>query len=379
MTDAKPDVLLSTVRASALPIAFRCPAAVRRPILPVNAANDAADTGTAAHEVLRSLPSTGRIDWDGIPEIAQRFGADPDETRMLVGQGVNLWNRVRESFNGAYTEVSLKYEVTPGFFLTGHADLLAISQTSMRVGDWKTGRKDADHSHQFKAYAAMALLSSPDINEVTGTGLWVRDKEIENYTLDRAGAKRWLEELRARVIEWDGVYHPGKQCAYCPRNHECEAANAMIRRDVAVVADKALVARVETELRLMDAAEIVAVFQKADLVVKFAERVRKAIKAHIEENGDIVADGVRLSIVEENRREVDPLKAFPVLTEQLDFQDEDLARVMKLSISKIEEVVRERAPKGEKGREAKKLGDLLDKAGAITTDTVTKLKETRSA
>lgn len=152
MADQRPDVLLSTVRASALPIAFRCPASVRRAAIPINAANDAADNGTAAHEVLRTLPSTDRIDWEGIPEIAQRFGADPDETRMLAAQGAKLWNEVKSSFAGAYTEVSLKYEVMPGFTLTGHADLLAISQTSMRVGDWKTGRKDADHSHQFKAY-----------------------------------------------------------------------------------------------------------------------------------------------------------------------------------------------------------------------------------
>lgn len=379
MADQKPDVLLSTVRASALPIAFRCPAAVRRATLPVNAANDAADNGTAAHDALRTLPSTNRIDWEGIPAIAQKYGADPNETRMLVAQGAKLWNQVRESFEGAYTEASLTYEVLPGFTLTGHADLLAISQTSMRVGDWKTGRKDADHSHQFKAYAAMALLSSPDINEVTGTGLWVRDKEIENYTLDRTSVAAWLDELRERVIEWDGVYHPGKQCAYCPRNHECEAANAMIRRDVAVIADKSLVARLECDIALMPAAELIDVFHKADLVVKFAGRVRDAIKKHVEDNGDIVAGGTRLSITEEERRELDPLITFPILTEQLGFGDEDLAQVMKLSVSKIEKVVSARAPKGEKGREVKKAGELLEAGGAVTRNTTTKLKETRSA
>lgn len=377
--DQKPDVLLSTVRASALPIAFRCAAAVRRPALAVNASNDAADNGTAAHEVLRTLPSTNRIDWERIPEIAQRFGADPDETRMLVAQGAKLWNQVRDSFAGAHTEVSLQLEVMPGFTLTGHADLLAISQTSMRVGDWKTGRKDADHQHQFKAYAAMALKSSPDINDVTGTGLWAREKEIENYTLDRVSVEAWLDELRERVIKWDGVYRPGKHCGYCPRNHECAAANAMIRRDVAVIADKSLLARVETDLAQMPANEIIDVFHKADLVVKFATRVRDAIKKHVEENGDVVASGTRLSISEEERRELDPLAAFPVLTEQLGFGDEDLAQVMKLSISKIEKVVSDRAPKGEKGREAKKAGELLEKCGAVTRNTTTKLKETRSA
>jgi hypothetical protein len=372
----KPDVLLSTVRASALPLAFRCPASVRRSAVPVNSSNEAADNGTAAHAVLRSLPGTDRIDWDAIPDVAKEHGADPDETRMLVAQGTKLWNQVRDSFAGAYTEVSLKYEL-PGCTLTGHADLLAISQTSMRVGDWKTGRKDADHSHQFKAYATMSLLSSPDIDEATGTGLWVRDQEIENYTLERRTAGLWLERLKDEVIAWDGVYRPGKHCGFCPRNHECEAANAMIRRDVAAIADKSLVARVECELALMDPGEIIATLQKADLVVKFAARVREAIRTHVQTHGDVVADGVRLTTVEESKRELDPLKTFPILTEQLAFQDEDLARVMKLSVSKIEEVIRDRAPKGEKGREAKKLGELLEASGAVTRTTTTKLKEIR--
>ncbi len=367
---------LVNLRASSMPLAFRCPASIRRGSLLINSSNEAADNGTAAHEVLRALPRTNRIDWDAIPEVASRNGADPDETRMLCAMGAKLWNQVSASFADAMTEVDLKIEIAPGVTLTGHADLLAISQTSMRVGDWKTGRKDTDHSHQFKAYAAMALLSSTDITEVTGTGLWVRDGEIENYTLDRAGAQAWVDSLVAHVIDWDNVYRPGKHCGFCPRNFECEASNALIRRDVAAISDRSLLARVECELATMAPSEIVEVLRKADLVVHFAARVRDAVRAHVEEHGDIVSDGVRLTVTEQCGRELDPLKAWPIL-EQLEFADEDLARVMKLKISEIEEVIRERAPRGEKKHAVLKLGQLLEASGAVTKTTTKRLTEKR--
>lgn len=366
------------LRCSALPLAFRCAAAIRPSAIPMNASNDAANDGTAVHEVLRSLPTTDRLDWDAIPEIAKRFNATPGDVRMLAAQGVKLWNQVKESFRGAMTEVDLRYEIVPGVFLTGHADMLAIAQRAMRVADWKSGRKDRDHSQQFKGYAVLSLLASEDIDEVTSTGLWIRDQEIENYTLDRAAAIRWKNDLIERVIEWDGVYRPGSHCAYCPRNHECDAANALVRRDVAAIADKSLVARVESELALMSDSEKVAIFQKADLVVKFAERVRAAVKAYVETNGDIVADGVRLTIATENRRDIDPQKAWPILA-AAGFDDTDFAEVMTFGASKIDAVIRHKADKGKGASAVRELDAKLRAAGAIDTRTINKLTEKRSA
>jgi hypothetical protein len=365
------------LRASALPLAFRCPGSIRPSAIPMNAANDAASDGTAAHEVLSALPSTG-IRWEAVGDIAGKHGANAKEVRMLSALGAKLWNQVSDSFVGALTEVDLKVELLPGVFLTGHADLLAVSQTSMRVGDWKTGRKDYDHSHQFRAYAAMAMLSSEDIQVATGTGLWVREQEIENYTLTRQEALAWKRRLLDEVVNWDGVFHPSQHCAlYCPRSHECAAANALARRDVAAIADKALVARVESELSLMTPDEIVEVLHKADLVEKYAKRVRDAVRSHVSRNGDVVAGDVRLTVVEEPRRELDTQAAWGVL-EKLGFQDAEFARVVRLSVSAIEEVIQERAPRGKKKAAVETLKALLEESGAVQTHTIEKLKEKRA-
>lgn len=365
------------LRCSALPLAKRCPGSIRLAKVRLNESHPAADDGTATHAVLRSLPSTNRIDWEAIPEIARRFGADPKETRMLSALGVRLWNKVRDSFTGAMTEVEVTHEVAPGIFLTGHADLLAVSLRAIRVGDWKSGRKDRDSSQQFKGYAVIGLLASEDIDEASGTGLWIRDQEIENYTLDRAGAIKWRNELVRDVVQWDGVFHPGGHCGHCPRNHECEASNALVRRDIAAITDKDLIQRVECELAQMTDEEKLAVFQKADLVVRYAERVRAAMKAHVETHGDIVADGVRLTVVEQNMREIDPLLAWPVL-EGLGFTDEDFAKSMTLGVTKVEKVVAEKAGKGKGARAVRELGELLAKAHAVSTKTINKLQEKRT-
>lgn len=365
---------LIQIRCSSLPLAFRCAGSVRPASVVVNSSNRAASAGTAVHELVASLPSTNRLDWEAIPRVSSKHGADPDEVRVLCALALKLWNRVSGSFLGGMTEVELRHDL-PGVSLIGHADIITVTQRSLRLADWKSGRKDSDYSQQFKGYLALALLAS-DADEGTVTGLWIRDADIENYTMTRRDAELWLEEFLGTVSQWDGVYRPGTHCEYCPRSHECEAHNALVRRDVAAIADKSIVVRAESELLEMTAEEIVAIVQKAAMVENYAARVRSAVRSHVEKHGDIVANGIRLTLNTETRRELDPLVAWPIL-EKLGFGDEDFARVLELKVSRVEDVIRERAKKGEKKRAVEQLGALLKAAGAVKVNSTKKLKEKR--
>lgn len=369
--------MISALRASSLPMAFRCAASVRRGAIPLNESNAASSAGTAAHEALRALAETGSVNWDAIPAVASRHNADPDEVRMLAAMGAKLWPSVVGSFPDALTEVELAVQVADGVTLTGHIDLLSVTDTVARAGDWKTGRKHGDYSHQMRAYGALVLLNSLELTEVTVTVLWLRDQEIENYTMTRADAEAWLEELRATVINWDGVYRPGPHCAHCPRSHECDAANALVRRDVSVIADKAIVYRAEAELDSMTADEKVDLFEKATLVVKYAERVRDAIKKHVVSRGDIVAHGVRLTLDVEERRELDPQTAWPVL-EEAGFNDAEFAQCIDIRVSKAEQVVAKRAGKGFGAGAVRALREKLEASGAVHVKEITKLVQKRA-
>jgi hypothetical protein len=369
---------LLTLRASSAPIAFLCGASVQPSDLPINVLSEAADVGTAAHEALRSLAETGRLDWDAIPMIAKRHGVPEDDVRILCAQANKLWPQLADTFQGALTEVELSAVIADGFTLTGHADLLTITGTVARGGDWKTGRKDSSHEQQLRAYCALVMLENPELTEVTFTAIWVRDSEIENYTMSRAGCLSWLAELMQSVVHWDGVYRTGPHCGHCPRNHECPAVLAHIRRDVAAIADRDLLGRVECEIEKMSAAEIVAVLQKADLVTKFAERTREAIKKHVIAHGDIVADGVRLTIATEQRRELDPLAAWPVLEQTGGFTDEDFAQVIDLKPSRVEKQVASKAPRGKGAAAVREIQSALEAAGAVGVKEVQKLTQKRA-
>ena len=131
--------------------------------------NEAASTGTAAHEGLQALAERGAIDWDSLDGIAARHGVEAKEVRILCALGTKLWKRVGDTFRGALAEVSLSSEVAPGFVVTGHVDLLSVQGTVARAADWKTGRKDSDYSQQMRGYAALILLDNPDLTEVTVT------------------------------------------------------------------------------------------------------------------------------------------------------------------------------------------------------------------
>lgn len=360
------------LRASALPLAFRCPASVRRATLPISETSEPADLGSAAHEALRALPEGRGIQWADLPAIAAKWNVTADELRMLAAMGNGLWPELAPMFPNAMTELALSAEIADGVRLSGHLDALSVVGAEGHALDWKTGRKDSDYSQQMRGYAALTLLDDARLTKVTIFVVWVRDGEVERYTMTREQLPAWLDELRVTVVEWDGVYRPGPHCRYCPRSHECAAVNAIVRRDVSAILDTGGA----PSLLDMPPAEIVALYRKAGLVIDYAERVRAIIKAHVETNGDVVTHDGRLTLVQETRRELDTLAAWPVL-EAAGFDDDDFAECVKLSLSKVEKRVAQKAGRGKGKAAIQELGAKLQAVGAIKTNTITKLTEKR--
>lgn len=356
------------LRCSALPLAFLCPGSVRPEGVLVDEVHEMATLGTAAHAGAVELVRTGRVDRDGTGALAKRYGVDETELRVLLAQAAQLWAEIHDSFPNASTEQELSYEAPDGSFkLTGHADIIASSVDSIHVGDWKFGRLDADHAKQLEGYAALGLLES-GAREATAGVLWVRDHEYEHYTMSAADVAGWLDRLRATVVDWDGVYRSGEHCTHCPRNHECPAFNAVIRRDVAAIADLPIE---EAAIAALTPSQRVALVVKARAVAQLAERFVSAVKADVIRNGDVVADGKRLTLQRSERRHLVVLNAFPVLQQHL--EDEEMAEVIDISISKAEQIVAHKAGKGNGAGAVRQLNQALNDVGAIQTGMVTQL------
>lgn len=369
------------LRCSSLPLAFKCAGSTRRGAVPVNESHEAADVGTAGHAGLATLVRTGRVDWDAAPELAQKHEVDEQELRVLLALGLQLWDKVRESFPNASAEVPLKHQLGR-VLLTGHPDVMAASGTVLRILDWKLGRLDSNYREQLLGYCALGLLvTSGATSAESGIG-WVRDGEYEAHTMDRAGLYLWMQRVEDEIVQWDGTYRPGAHCHYCPRSHECPAANALARRDFAIVADRDLPGRIEDgptlrEMIQREPEKIVALLERADLAAKVADRVRAAIKEEVLRAGDIVGGGKRLTLQRKERRHLNVLQAFPILQEKL--EDPEMAEVIDISLAKAEEIIGKKAGKGNGAAARRALAAELAQAGAIETSTTVSLVVRREA
>lgn len=363
------------LRCSALPLALLCPGSVRPTGLVVDESGAESALGTAAHEALATLAETGRAPWSETADLARRHGVEERDVRALLALGVALWRAVSSSFPAPTTEHELTYRDPDGaFVLTGHADLLSWAGRVVRIGDWKTGRRDADHSAQLRGYGVLALEAGREygVAAAEAFALWVRDGEVEAHRMTAADARAWLEHVRARVVLWDGRYHAGPHCPHCPRSHECPAGLALVRRDVAAIVDVDVEQLGHDAIFKLEPAEIITLLERADVAAAVAGRVRAAVRAFVERSGDVVAGGRRLTMQSEQRRELDVLRAFPVLY-AAGFDDDDLAEVITLSMAAAERVAARRAGRGKGAAAARALDDALDAAGAVSTTETRKL------
>jgi hypothetical protein len=373
-----------SVRCSALPQAFLCGGSAHRGEIMIDEHNEAGALGTCAHEGLAGLVKTGRIDWDGVPELARKHNVQEDEgeLRGLLSNGWKVWSEVRGRYPNASTEVYMEAEIEVGsdliVKLTGTADIVGSDGRVIFVGDWKTGRKDKNFAEQLKGYCALALILNPSAESATAGILWVREMQYEEHTMARADLEPWLERLAKEVAEWNGIFHPGDEhCLYCMRSHECEAANALAKRDFAIVAGADLAGHLEDAATIRDmikrepekVAQLLAIARVAE---KRVERVIKAIRAEVLASGDIVGGGKRITLQRTEKRHLKVLPAFEVLREQ-GFGDAEFSEVLSVSASKAEAIVSAKAGKGNGAGAVRALREQLEQADAVRTFEVTSL------
>jgi len=360
---------LIQLRCSKLPLAFKCPGSVRPGKVSVNESHEAADTGTAAHDGARKLVRTGSVDWESVSDLAKKHGVDEKELRVLLALAAKLWEQVKQSFPNASTELELKADLGFGVVLTGHADIVSSLGDLARVPDWKFGRLDSNYREQLLGYCALLLLKYGHLARAEAAVLWVREQEYEPHAMDRAGLYEWLARVQSEIAEWNGEFRPGAHCQYCPRSHECSAANALARRDIEILMNQepGLLEDAETVRALVrqNPDKAISLLEIARTAQKKAERVIAALKDEVERAGDVVGSDKRLTLQKAERRKLDAWAAFPVLQEVL--EDKEMAEVIDISLSKVEELVAKKAGRGNGAKAKRDLEEKLAAAEAVKT------------
>jgi hypothetical protein len=338
----------------------------------ITSSHEAATAGTAAHEAMRAVVSGLDPDLD---ELARRHGVDRDELGRLVWYGRKIWTELAPSFPDPETEVTVT-----GGSLTGHVDLLSLYRSDPTLVlcdraagiDWKSGRKDSDYFHQVAGYAYCVLSEHSEVDEITFSVAWLRDCEVETYVFTRVQLEAWRAGL-VNAMDSPDDFRTGPQCECCPRSTNCPALMAVVRRDVEMFS-------AEEPGALLDGAtpdQLIAVLRRAKSVAKFAEGAEKLIRERVRASGPLVgSDGTKIALVEEpGARVIDTALAWPVLQERL--TDDEIAKAVKVSITKAQDAVAEKAPPRGKGAAKKELSEALDAAGAVTQTTIEKLKTIR--
>lgn len=350
------------LRCSSLPLIALCSASAEQQSVILDERSDPAAVGTDAHTHLARMVMTGRVDWDGISS---------PETRSLVWHGQRMWRELQSLFPSPECEVYFDAAIG-AHKLSGHSDVRSGSIGVARVLDWKSGRVDTSYREQLLGYAALELISNSMLDRVETLVVWLRDEEVERYSMERSELEGWVHKYTKLRTD---VHSPGSHCVHCHRAHECPGLSAVVRRDSAALLDLTA-EELERGLSTMTPGRIIELARKAKLVSSVADRARQAIRNHVIANGDVEAEGSKLTITTESRRNIDTAIAWPVLQEHL--TDTELAASLTVRMSAVHDAIKAKAPQRKGAASIREFTDKLEAAGAISTTTVSKLTERRT-
>jgi hypothetical protein len=383
MTDIVP---IARLRCSGLPLVFLCSEAGRRDDgMAIDHHSDEGSLGSATHAVMETVVSRGDVRHTSELDIAgtaASFDVDPEELGRLVWYGIDAWRALRprvERAGRAVTEMPLRAELAENVLLSGHMDVFAIDAETRTayVIDWKTGRVVRAYYHQLMGYAWLVFQDNPDVDQVEVSAVWLRESEIQGYTITREQARAWQARLVGEVVNAPpNSFTTGGHCVHCPRADSCPALTSIARRDAGIFGNVAMAEQIQRGLADLSGPEIVALHRRSKIIRAMCDSLDTEVKRVVRANGSLDAgDGTEYRLRDDPKRELDALRAWPVLQELL--TPEELATAIKLSISKLETAVAAKAPKRGGAAAKRELARQLEEAGAVLVGTVTKLVESK--
>mgnify|MGYP001814789021 CR=1 FL=1 len=342
------------MHVSALPLLLDCPSSQEPTEHPYDPGSDAADMGSGTHDGLAEHVM-GR-DQD-LATLAKSYGVHLGELRKLVGYGKLAWDEIKDDFPNVQVEVPLQSVCG----LRGRADIFGMSDDLMAFGDWKTSRERSDVRAQLKGYALAAadMYGLPPSGQVQAFTIWLRLGEIDCETFSADELARFRDQVGWAKRSIGKRYAPGEACTYCRRQLVCEAKREYLQAAVGALQPLGVGMR-------LDPASLPGLYVRARVLGRALDQFRSALRVHLRDAGPQPdGHGGILELQTRCREEIDPLKAWPLLTGE-GFTDDDLATCVTLSSGAISDVAAAKAPKGMKGKARQAIRQLLRDKGATT-------------
>ena len=352
-----------TIRCSSLPILNRC-FGMLGATLTVGVEQDVAIAGTEHHAYAAQLIREGKA-----PDMATM---DPDAS-FIRARIRMAWDAIKEDFPDPQVEKQLVQQL-PNFQLCGHPDLYGVQDGVLRVPDWKSGyNTDADVLPQLMGYAYLAHCEIPkdvQISRVELSVVWLRDKTIQEWEFTPTQVREWMRDLHKRAGAWNGNdFTAGEHCHYCPRFHDCPARVALARSAVQDIMDLDVATTTRADMceRLPD------VYSRVQMVRRQIDAFSRWLRGEIQKNGPMVCGPEKiLRLQPRNKAILDVQKGWDTFRSVL--SDDELAKCMNISKTKVLAAVGEKSPPRQKGKDQAAMMLRLEEAGAITIKPETALQ-----
>lgn len=365
------------IRCSSLPRVSRCPASAQPCEIAVESGDPSGPLGTAVHAWLAHRIS-GKS-WD------EPDGSD--EYQMLCWRAWECWvgNEKKEPkivgisdyfpnpvMIDEKDELSLE-NVTFGVKLTGHPDLLSvfpsdgINPGEVRGVDWKTGVVSSDYSAQAKGYSWLAMNRYPGTWLARWALVSVRTQTVEWFTWTYQQLTDWWHGLLESLQNTDR-YVPGvEQCRYCRLGPTCPGKRQLVQESIGHLINR-------PEDGLTKGAKAGLLYDRIRLIESACEQGRKALALLVDEAGGTLPFGDGRGLVREEREttEIRFSPAWRIIGELV--HAERYSDVFSVRKTELEKVVRDAAPRGQKGAAVKELHARLEQADAIQKTTSERLE-----
>lgn len=370
------------IRCSSLPLAWNCASSLEAPAAGealINQSSEPAELGNAVHRYLAAHVAGTELD---IGQLATEHGCDPDELGFLSAQGRKLLKELGKyiDLSKAESEVPMSVNIGDEITITGTGDLCDRQGDTALAVDYKSGRADFDHTAQLRGYGLLLLHKyGSAVRKVTTIVARLREGIWDVEHLTREQLESWRDEFKRRLRNGKGKFNPGGHCEYCPRSRNCPGKQEMAKAAIAEANAVGMAVVAWTpETRLAAGPKIAETLGKFRVITDIAERFREAVKADVLEHGPLPAGpGRQLAILTVNKRVLNPAKARPVLLGKYADQAA-IDAATTLSLSKLEASLAAASAHGLAAANKREMNAALEAAGAISTNEVKQLRETKS-
>ena len=361
---------ITAIRCSALPRILECPGSLTPPIISLLTDNADAAVGRAAHEALSLMVKKAEVD---LKKIAKKHEIPIDQIAPLYFIGRRIWSEYEDALVIIAAERHMMREIIPGVELGGTPDIIARAVQEARPTivpwDWKSGVMVRCRD-QLIGYAWLFKKDWPS-EYAKAAVCWLREQmvDIEDIGIDEVDALP--DRIREAIAHQERFSPNYDSCKYCPRQHECPAHTALVRKSIDTLSE------IRERFEALPPAELASLYPKAKLIEGFLKHYHATLRNTVAIASELsTGDGRKLTIQPTERQNLITETALPLLTKKLGSL-EDVYPAIKLSRKEAIGLVRDAAPRGPKKEAQEALMAELDEAGAIERKIIEKLTVTK--